>query len=148
MQIRYWDNVLPTIAATGARVLLRYDPADLSRLYALDSAGRYWPIPYADIRQPAITLSEARSALAARAKHETGRREEFRLFERALKQRTVVQEAAAKSKVARRTQQRRTEAARTGAIAAPPVDAPEAATAIDFSKPAIEYPVEIWEVDK
>lgn len=140
MQIRYWDNVLPTIAAIGAPILLRYDPSDLSKLYALDDNGRYWPIPYADLRHPPITLSEARSALAAREKHEAGRRDEFRFFERAMKQRALVAEAAVKSKAARRTQQRRTEAARTTAESTPtPVDT------VDWNKPVVEYTVEIWE---
>ena len=139
MQIRYWDNVLPTLAAMGARMLLRYDPSDLSRLYALDDSGRYWPIPYADLRHPAITLSEARSAMAARQKHQAGRRNEVRFFERAIKQRAVVAEAAVKSKSARRIQQRRTEAARGESSSAPAT-----VDTVDWNKPVVDYGVEIW----
>ena len=141
--IRYWDNVLPTIARLGDTMLLRYDPSDLSRLYALGSDGRYWPIPYADIRQPAITLAEAKAAISGRDKSERARRQEYRLFEGVLKQREVVKAAAERSKLARRTQQRRREAMRrTGAGA----EAGAAATAVvDYSQPAVEYPVEIWE---
>ena len=141
MQIRYWNNVLPTIAKLHERILLRYDPADLSTLYALDRSGTYWPIHYADLRQPSITLAEAKVALAARGAHELRRRQSFRLFERALKQREVVAKAAKSSKVARRTQQRRTQAR----LQSNAGNQKTTVTAVDYSKPVIDFPVEIWE---
>ncbi len=139
--IRYWDNVLPTIARLGGTILLRYDPSDLSRLFALDGNGRYWPIPYADLRQPAITLAEAKAAIAAHGHSERARRQEYRVFEGVLKQREVVKAAAHHSKLARRTQQRNLEAMRPTAAEA----GSAAAADVDYSQPAVEYPVEIWQ---
>ena len=140
MNIQYWDNVLTAIAPMQSTVLLRYDPNDLSRLYALDANGRYWSIPYADLRQPSITLAEAKVSLAARKDHEKGRRQDHRMFERALNQRKVVKEAAAKTKSARRKQQRTTESA----LQAINPNPPPPPTKIDFNKPAPDYGVEIW----
>ncbi len=140
MNIQYWDNVLTAIAPMQSIVLLRYDPNDLSRLYALDANGRYWSIPYADLRQPSITLAEAKVSLAARKDHEKGRRQDHRMFERALNQRKVVKEAATKTKSARRKQQRTTESA----LQAINPNPPPPPTKIDFNKPAPDYGVEIW----
>ena len=141
MKIQYWDNVLPRIARRGESILLRYDPSDLSILYALDRDGTYWPIRYADLRQPSITMAEVKAALAARGAHEKRRHQAFRLFERALKQREVVANAAKSSKIARRTQQRRTQARLPSNV----VNQPSNSAGVNYSKPVIDYPVENWE---
>ena len=140
-QIRYWDNVLPTLAPVKGKVLIRYDPNDLSRIFVLDQAGKYWPIPYADIRLPPITLAEARAFLAGRKAHEKVRGQDPQVVEGVIKMRELVKLAAEKTKSARRTQQRRTESKKQalGQRGAPP------ASGIDFSKPAVDYTVEFWE---
>jgi len=140
MRIQYWDNVLPSIAKPNEPVLVRYDPRDLSRLFVLDSNGRYWPIPYADLRLPPVTLAEVKAANAVQTAQEKTRGFGYQQFEWILKQREVVQNAATKTKSARRTQQRRLEAERgTNADARRPQS-----SGIRFDVDPPEFEVEYW----
>jgi len=144
-RIQYWDNVLPGLARLGERVLLRYDPRDVSRLFALDEGGRYWPIPYADLQLPAITLAEARVAVAGAVRREGTRDRGEEIVRRALEQREIVHQAKTSTKRARRAQQRTLEAKRqVGVGRAPHAARPEP----DFDSPPPEYPVEIWDIDR
>jgi Mu transposase, C-terminal len=59
-RIRYWADVLPSIAQPRESLLLRYDPRDLSRVYLLTPNKSYQAVPYADVRRPPITLAELR----------------------------------------------------------------------------------------
>ena len=110
--IQYWDNVLPSLARLGDRMLLRYDPRDVSRLFAMDESGRYWPIPYADLTLPAITLAEAKVAMAGLGRKEGIRDRGREIVQHALAQRELVRQATKATKRARRDQQRTVEAAR------------------------------------
>ena len=63
-RIRYWADVLPSIAQPRECLLTRYDPRDLSRLYVLTPTKTYQAVSYADVRRPPITLAELRFAHA------------------------------------------------------------------------------------
>jgi len=141
-RIQYWDNVLPSIAQLGQRVLLRYDSRDVSRLFAMDEGGRYWPIPYADLRLPAITLAEAKAAMAGVDRREGIRDRGDEIVRRALEQREIVRQSKKVTKRVRRDQQRTVEARRpfgTERSSAPIRPEP------DYDSPPPDYPVEIWE---
>ncbi|WP_170644021.1 Mu transposase C-terminal domain-containing protein, partial [Acinetobacter baumannii] len=45
------------------RMIVRYDPRDLSRVHLLAPDGRYYDLSYRDLRRPAISLWEHRLAL-------------------------------------------------------------------------------------
>ena len=145
-RIQYWDNVLPNLAQLGERMLLRYDPRDVSRLFALDEGGRYWPIPYADLKLPAITLAEAKAAMAGLSRREGIRDRGREIVEHALQQRELVGQATKATKRARRDYQRTVEAARhlgreRGTEGRGKATSPEP----DFDRPPPDYGVEIWE---
>jgi len=140
MRIQYWDNILPSIAKLHEPILVRYDPRDLSRIFVLDADGKYWAIPYADLRLPAITLAEAQAANAAQTSHERRRGFGYQQFEWVLKQREIVRDAAASTKTARRTQQRRLEAERGVSADKGPVESSK----IDFNADPPEFEVEYW----
>ncbi len=64
--LRYWDDVLSIWAGRLDRPLrVSYDPRDLSRVFVRAPDGIRWPIHFADLRRPPITLGEHRRAQAA-----------------------------------------------------------------------------------
>jgi putative transposase len=53
--IQYWNNILSPIAGRlSTRVLVKFDPRDLSTIYYQDELGSYWAIPYSDFGAPPI----------------------------------------------------------------------------------------------
>jgi putative transposase len=137
--IRYWDNILPTLVRAKDKLLLRYDPRNLAKIYVEGANGTYHPVPYADLRRPPISLWEHNFACRVLRQRGITRINEQRLFEAILSQREIVKAAAAKTKHARRSLQRRTEAERTD-------HSPRIRPGnIDYDAPVEEYPIEIWE---
>jgi len=62
-RIRYWDPILSRVFPPSARVLVRHDPRDLSRVFVPSPTNaEYLAIPYADLRRPPITLAELERA--------------------------------------------------------------------------------------
>src|SRR5262249_11003198 len=93
-RIRYWDNILSPWAGRLKQPLwIKYDPRILARVYVRDLPGKHWPVPYADLRHPAIALwelTEARKRLCQSGKTAPSERE---LFTNVLQQRRLVKEA-------------------------------------------------------
>ena len=58
--IGYWADVLRTWIGEQERMIVRYDPRDLSRVHLLAPDGRYYDLSYRDLRRPAISLWEHR----------------------------------------------------------------------------------------
>ncbi|RUW57356.1 transposase, partial [Mesorhizobium sp. M4B.F.Ca.ET.049.02.1.2] len=64
--LHYWDDVLSPWAGRSARKMrVRYDPRDLSCVFVEGPDGTNWPVRFADLRRPRITLGEHRMARAA-----------------------------------------------------------------------------------
>jgi putative transposase len=59
-RIRYWSDMLPTIAQPHEPLIVRYDPRDLSHLFVMGKDLRYHSVPYANITHPPISLGELR----------------------------------------------------------------------------------------
>ena len=94
---------------------------------------------------PAITLAEARVAVAGAVRREGTRDRGEEIVRRALEQREIVHQAKTSTKQARRDQQRTLEAKRQVDVGRRPDAArPEP----DFDSPPPEYPVEIWDIDR
>ena len=105
--IHYWDNVLSPLAGRSSkRVLIKYDPRNLSRVFYQDDSGHYWPIPYRNLGAPPISLWEQREAM--KRLHAEGHRlvDERLIFETALAQRNLV-DSARKTTRKRRNKERR-----------------------------------------
>ena len=135
-RIRYWADVLPSIAQPNESLLVRYDPRDLSRLYVLTPTKSYQAVPYADVRRPPITLAELRCAHAALRKESKGSINEEQIFAMRERQNAIVTDATKATKAARRRKE--PQAPR----AAPVEHAPDP---IDFSKEPIALESELWE---
>jgi putative transposase len=134
--IRYWADVLPSLAQPRESLLVRYDPRDLSRLYVLTPNKSYQAIPYADVRRPPITLAELRFAHASLRKQSKGSINEEQLFAMHERQNAIVTDATKATKAARR----RKEPHPPRTPPATPVVDP-----IDYSKEVIPLEGELWE---
>jgi putative transposase len=104
--IAYWADVLRTWIGRREKVLVRYDPRDLSRLYLLGPDGTYYDLPYRDLYRPAISLWEQQAAL--RRLRQEGRKEvdESLLFDTIEAMRRLTAHAATETKRLRRHRER------------------------------------------
>lgn len=63
--IRYWHPIFVAWRETRRTVTIRYHPEDLSRVFVTAGTCNYLEVRYADMRRPAISLFEQRTALKA-----------------------------------------------------------------------------------
>lgn len=146
--LRYWDDVLSIWAGRLDRPLrVSYDPRDLSRVFVRTPDGARWPIHFADLRRPAITLGEHRRARTALRERGLALVDEQLIFETIEAQRALVDEATRRTKAARQLAERRDRA-----LASEPSKSPARTTTppqadedrpIDWSKIPV-YAVEEW----
>ena len=72
--LRYWSSALTAdVGRVEEKLLVKYDPRDLARVFVRRPTGNFVEARYADLTLPSITLSEARAA--HRALNAKGRRE-------------------------------------------------------------------------
>ena len=144
--VTYSDGVLSTLLARPKqRLLVRYDPRDLSRVFLRDEAGAYWPIPYSDRRLPPATLAEVDAA--TRRLHAAGERRVTcgRIFESIEEQRALVAAAQATTKAVRREGERTRLALRGAAKLSRGGMEPRRPQGQDADEAKIRpYPVEEW----
>ena len=146
--IRYWDDVLSLWAGRSDRPLrVSYDPRDLSRVFVRGPDGSRWPIRFADLRRPPITLGEHRRAQSALRARGLALVDEQLIFDTIESQRALVEAAARRTKSARRQAERRdrlleASAERRAPDRLEPGDA-EADRKIDWDKVPV-FPVEEW----
>jgi putative transposase len=101
--LRYWSPALSAdVGRTKGRLLVKYDPRDMSRIFVRRPSGGFVEARYADVTLPAVTLREALTA--RRALLQKGRREvDMRTIIRTVvSQRELVDDAAKKTAAARR----------------------------------------------
>ena len=105
--IGYWSDVLRTWIGERERMMVRYDPRDLSRVHLLAPDGRYYDLTYRDLARPPISLWEHR--LALKRLREEGRApvDEAAIFETIEAMRGTADRASVASKLARRQRERR-----------------------------------------
>jgi len=130
--IHYWSDVLKIWIGEPQKMIVRYDPRDLSRIYLLGPDGRYYDLSYRDLRRPPITLWEHR--LALKRLREEGRTslDESAIFRAIETMRTITDEAVVASKAARRRRERRLRLIQGGRIdAVPGVSASAEATVVE-----------------
>lgn len=105
--IHYWSDILRTWIGEPQKMIVRYDPRDLSRLYLLAPDGQYYDLHYRNLRRPPISLWEQR--LALKRLREEGRLtvDENAIFRAIDAMRSITEEAVNSSKIARRQRERR-----------------------------------------
>jgi len=106
--LRYWSPALSAdVARSKRRLLVKYDPRDMSRVFVRRPSGNFVEARYADVTLPSMTLHEVQTA--RRTLLEKGRREvDMRsIIRTAMAQRELI-EAATKKTAARRGGRRAT----------------------------------------
>ena len=142
--LRYWDNILSLWAGRGDRQLrVSYDPRDLSRVFVRLPDGQRYPVRFADLRHPPITLAEHRRAQAVLRERGRSLEDETLIFAVIEEQRALVDAATGKTREARRFAERRDRALSGVEPAAIEENNPDHAEAGDiFDVPIFE--VEEW----
>jgi putative transposase len=106
--LRYWDNILSLWAGRGDRQLrVSYDPRDLSTVFVRGPDGQRYPVRFADLRHPPITLAEHRRAQAVLRERGRSLEDETLIFAVIEEQRALVDAATGKTREARRFAERR-----------------------------------------
>lgn len=105
--IGYWADVLRTWIGERERMIVRYDPRDLSRVHLLAPDGRYYDLSYRDLRRPAISLWEHRLALTRLRDEGRAEINEDAIFTAIDAMRSIAERASAETKTARRQRERR-----------------------------------------
>lgn len=106
--LRYWDDILSLWAGRSDRQFrVFYDPRDLSTVYVRGPDGQRYPVRFADLRHPPITLAEHRHAQALLRERGRSLEDEALIFAVIEEQRALVDAAAGKTKAARRSAERR-----------------------------------------
>lgn len=105
--IGYWADVLRTWIGERERMIVRYDPRDLSRVHLLAPDGRCYDLSYRDLRRPAISLWEHRLALTRLRDEGRAEINEDAIFTAIDAMRGIAERASAETKTARRQRERR-----------------------------------------
>lgn len=105
--IGYWADVLSTWIEYPDRMIIRFDPRDLSRIYLLGPDGTYYDLAYRDLRRPPISLWEHRLALKRLREEGAAHVDEPAIFRAIEAMREIADQAVQHSKTARRQRERR-----------------------------------------
>ena len=103
----YWDDALSShYTGPGAKMPVRWDPRDMSRVWLEFPDGDHLEVPYRDLRRPAITRWEQLEAQCLLRERGRAAVNEQLIFEAVETQRLIVAEAARRTKAARLAMQR------------------------------------------
>lgn len=100
--IHYWSDALSVWIGRPQKMIVRYDPRDLSRIYLLAPDGEYYDLSYRDLSRPPITLWEQRLALQRLREEGCAHVDEAAIFRAVEHMRTIASAASQESKVVRR----------------------------------------------
>lgn len=147
--IHYWSDVLRAWIGESRKMIVRYDPRDLSRIYLLAPDGRYYDLTYRDLRRPPISLWEHDLALKRLRQEGRAQVDEAATFRAIEQMRAITAEAVRASKVARRQQERRLRLIQGGRTDPEPASTGPSATNPEEPKCAVQpwermLPVEEW----
>jgi putative transposase len=119
----YCDALKPWIAQRDqlGKFVLRRDPRDISRIWALDPGGTtYLPVPYRVLSRPPISIWEQQAAITRLREQGRADVDEQALFVTVAQMREITDTAAATTRRARRDRERRTATPDADPIVLPP----------------------------
>ncbi len=149
-KIHYWSDVLTAWIGEPDKMIVRYDPRDLSRIYLRAPDGHYYDLSYRDLRRPPITLWEQRLALKRLREQRCPYIDEAAIFRTIEHMREIVDGAVVASKTARRQRERRLRLIQGGQVDTAPGDSPAVEeTVVDDEQSTLQpwermLPVEEW----
>ena len=149
--IRYWHPIFTAWRSLRRKVLVRYHPDDLSRLYVSVNGKTYYEARCADVRRPRISLGEQRAVCKAlRARGERYLTEDL-IFKAIEDQHEIARGAKTQTRRMRRASppSKRGRSVRAAPHEIPiwdpmPTDSDDSTSEVDYSEPALPYPVEVW----
>jgi putative transposase len=144
--LHYWHPIFAACRAANRRVVVRYHPEDLSKVFVSADGKEYVEASFADLRRDRISLWEQKAALKHLRSQGKSRVTESAIFNAIAAQRSLIEGAAAK----RRSADRRGRAGETSPFPASwrssqQTKSPDASSPtpdVDYSKPAPIYHVE------
>jgi putative transposase len=145
--IHYWADVLVAWIGHPERMVVRYDPRDLSRIHLLGPDGMYYDLSYSDLRRPPISLWEHRLALKRLREEGRSQVDEAAIFRTIEAMRGIADGAVLASKTARRQRERRLRVIQGGvnSQARPETQLPVEAEPLDGKQPHENMlPFEEW----
>lgn len=104
--ISYWSDVLRTLIGEREKMIVRYDPGDLSRIYLWAPDARNYDLSYADLRRPPISLWEHRLALKRLRERGRDQVDEDAIFTAIDRMRGIADQAITETKTLRRQRER------------------------------------------
>ncbi len=116
---KYWTGALSHYIGAKAPIVVRYDPRDMSRVYAKVPDGDYVDVPYADVRLRSSSLGEIRRAAKELRQRNHDPRNGVLRQQAIVEQRDLERAAAQRSKRARRALEARSLAQRSVDLLAP-----------------------------
>ncbi|KQZ62095.1 transposase [Rhizobium sp. Root149] len=89
--LKYWDDVLSPWTGAPDKMRIRYDPRDISCVFVDGPSGENWPVRFANLGRPRITLGEHRQAVAALRARGLQSVDEHLIFETIEAQRRIIE---------------------------------------------------------
>ncbi|MGO4568017.1 Mu transposase C-terminal domain-containing protein [Rhizobium sp. 2YAF20] len=108
--LKYWDDVLSPWAGGPGKMRVRYDPRDISCVFVDAPNGESWPVRFAKLGRPQITLGEHRQTVAALRARGLQSVDENLIFETIEAQRQIVEMAGRQTRSMRRGVERKARA--------------------------------------
>lgn len=144
--IRYWHPIFAAWRETRRAVRVRYHPENLSRVFVSADGRNYVEARYADLRRPAISLSEQRAAVRALRAQGEPKLSEPLLFKAIEQQRRIVEHARRETtRVRAKVKTPRAHKPESPAPSSwPAADPAGKAAGVDYSTSVEPFPVEIW----
>jgi len=139
--IRYWHPIFTAWRVERKKVLVRYHPEDLSRIFVSINGRQYIEARYADLRRPAISLWEQR-AMCRILRGDKRPVSEASIFKAIDAQREIISTARSDTRLQRRETPRRKAKSRPPPWA-PPLEA-VVQEEVDYSKTLKPFNVEVW----
>ena len=142
--LRYWHPIFAAWRETRRKVLVRYHPEDLSRVFVSADGKTYVEATFADLGRPPISLSEQRLARKALRSAGSPVINEALIFRTIEQQRQIVARAATQTRRAKRSGPK---VARSDRPLSPwPTirNQPPTEPSVDSSKEPEETHAEIW----
>jgi len=140
--IRYWHPIFAAWRVSKKKVLVRYHPEDLSRIFVSPNGRQYVEVRCADIRRPVISLWEQR-AICRILRGDKQRVSESLIFQAIEKQRQIIVKARSDTRLQRRETPRKKPTAHPAPWVAPPTVV-SATDEVDYNKTLKPFPVEVW----
>ena len=102
--LKYWHGALARdVGRTDKKILVRYDPRDISRVFVARPSGRFIEARWQDLTLPPVSLHEWRNELKARNKTARDERDTRAMMKAIAQKRQIVDRASAATFLARET---------------------------------------------